>query len=353
MIRCSEGGQKMQNSFIFELNETVYFRKNQQVLEMIGISLEPDISIQSFDEDIAIQGSIQLQGDYVKQDISENESSIDVTEDYSRRYIDTVMDIDESLAHFSHQFPVEISIPKKRVPDLDQLLVEIESFDYTLNEENQLDIQSTIMIQGIQGEEEKEEQKEAVDRDTDVQENELEDESFEIVERPDDPEDEQETEETEEHLSEETANSIEKDKGKERWKYKETQSFEEFFEKSAKKNKEEKVQTNVQEMEQKEVQAETTNGSHEGISTKKTKDEKDELEQETKEHFLSKWFRGETEEEQYAQLRICIVQASDTLETIADRYGVSTLQLLKQNRLEDDHLSEGQILTIPPNRKVQ
>lgn len=66
--------------------------------------------------------------------------------------------------------------------------------------------------------------------------------------------------------------------------------------------------------------------------------------------YLADMFSKEDEEE-YTQLRLCIVQHKDTIETIAERYQVPTLQILKQNQLDGDNLAEGQLLYIPAKRK--
>lgn len=65
--------------------------------------------------------------------------------------------------------------------------------------------------------------------------------------------------------------------------------------------------------------------------------------------LLSDIFR-EAKEEQFTKMRLCIVQNQDTIETIAERFSVSPLQLIKQNQLEDDfEVHEGQLLYIPVN----
>ncbi len=55
------------------------------------------------------------------------------------------------------------------------------------------------------------------------------------------------------------------------------------------------------------------------------------------------------EEEQRAQqsVKLCIVQKNETIITIAEKYSVSAKQLQMYNRLEDDTLEEGNVLTIP------
>ena len=50
----------------------------------------------------------------------------------------------------------------------------------------------------------------------------------------------------------------------------------------------------------------------------------------------------------YTKMRLCIVQKNDTIDTIAERFNISPLQLIKQNKLEDDfEVTEGQLLYIP------
>src|SRR5690606_13799210 len=54
------------------------------------------------------------------------------------------------------------------------------------------------------------------------------------------------------------------------------------------------------------------------------------------------------EAEESARLRVSLVQHSDILEQIADKYDVSVQQILRENKLEANHeVYEGQVLYIP------
>src|SRR5690625_2391105 len=68
---------------------------------------------------------------------------------HSYRYVESVTDTLEGGATFSHQFPVEISIPSYRVQDFNEITVSIESFDYEIPGENQLKLNAAIDIHGI------------------------------------------------------------------------------------------------------------------------------------------------------------------------------------------------------------
>ncbi|MFS0861745.1 stage VI sporulation protein D [Fredinandcohnia sp. 179-A 10B2 NHS] len=62
--------------------------------------------------------------------------------------------------------------------------------------------------------------------------------------------------------------------------------------------------------------------------------------------LLTKIF-GRDEVEEHTTMKICIVQSGDTIDKIAERYEISTQQLVRVNTLNEDSLSEGQLLYIP------
>lgn len=63
-------------------------------------------------------------------------------------------------------------------------------------------------------------------------------------------------------------------------------------------------------------------------------------------NFLTTIF-NRTEEDDYSQLRIYIVQEGDSAHSIAQHYDVSTLKLLQLNQLTDDDIVTGELLYIP------
>lgn len=67
--------------------------------------------------------------------------------------------------------------------------------------------------------------------------------------------------------------------------------------------------------------------------------------------FLSDMIRNN--EETYTQMRLCIVQKDDTIESIAERYKTTSLHIIKRNQLEDDAVSEGQLLYVPLKKTNQ
>lgn len=381
-----KGGNHLLNEndiFSFDLNESLYFQKGQEVAEMLSISLEPEISIQSFKDYVSIRGVIELQGEYLK-DVSKDEQTrdlSDVHENQSWRYLEKVADKDEHHALFSHRFPVEISVPSYRVANMDDISVSIETFDYELPERHQLLLTSTIEIFGISnqeavdqtiqektGENAKENMKENKERSFEFElKKQGSDEHFEIV-----------PEETTANLLEGEVREVSKIEGTpeseqthaddDRWKYKQIQSIDDFL------KKDELIEKDQQEVKHEEIAHieaiapnENDHFNQEGIEVieKDTKETTanviEEMTEERPEeiteerpgniNYLDGLFDHEESDEKYTKMRIYIVQETDTLEIISSRYQIPKLQLLKQNRLDDDDLSAGQLLSIPANKE--
>ncbi|MBY7143244.1 stage VI sporulation protein D [Virgibacillus sp. NKC19-3] len=341
-----------QSVFSFELNESLYFEKGQEVAEIRGISLDPEISIQSFHEYISIRGVIELNGEYQKVEYPEEEPYPNDFEDvHSNRYVESVIDTEDGTAAFSHQFPVEISIPSYRVTNLDDVTVNIASFDYEIPDQNQLKLTSTIVIDGINSQTDREEEE-------DVEEQVKVDEAFqfEVKEEPEkespdmiasiDPTDIP-------ALSTETEEESIEDN---RWKTKKSQTLKEFFDNLSSKEEEEtapEFSEDPNDYESPEFPEDPQDFSNDNY-TEESHEIYESMESRSASmenvSYLSDMFRN-TEEEQYTKMKLCIVQEKDTIDTIAERYQISALQLIKQNQLDDEYkVTEGQLLYIP-NRK--
>lgn len=397
--------------FRFELNETLYFEKGQEVNEMRGVSLEPDISIHSFHDYITIKGIIELKGEYEKSDRFQVEGDIETDDFHAKRYVEAVEEMDNDLAIFSHRFPVEISVPVNRVADLNDVSVYIQSFDYEIPEPSMFRLYSTIEIHGLnrygqisQSENNSELDSILSDMDRETESNtDVEEEQFQFeLKRPDEEmmeeqpkeavdlpmfsTDEEQNQETERNstlndaIVEETTKEDAKDivqeetKRKEnqeekessskddketdetgRWKYKETKSLKEFFANTS-KDKAEEVDDEEDEYDEEDLHEEDHDIERkkaEDVSPeiRENSDNQEDNEQVRAVSYLSDMF-SDSEEESFTRMRLCIVQEQDTIDSIAERYQVSALQLIKLNRLDEDYdVKEGQLLYIPHKKK--
>jgi len=319
-----KGGYDVANDeevFSFILEDVLSFERGQEVGEMISVFLDPDISVQPFKGDVSIRGIIELQGEYDSLQET-NEASEDVWNEETfevRNFVDKVVDISEVRRIFSHEFPVEITIPSYRVSNMDDISMEIENFDYELLTSDQIKVQSSILIHGVHQERE--------------------------LEIPDHVDDELEPLFTIE--PQEDMQAIEEAPPAEPV----PDELEEEQLEVARENEddhEDEIEPldSVDEEKQLHISARSNDNLEEEDFAEEDDEEIEETTQDRNIDYLKSMFGGDEGNGQ-TKVRLCIVQDRDTVDSIAKKYDVKKSQLLKTNQLEDEDLVEGQLLHIP------
>lgn len=137
---------RQQTSLKFPLEETVWFEKGHEVEDLLSISLDPNINIMDEEEFVVLKGTLELSGEY---NHSPGNDTVPEIPENNRHYIQNVEIRNDEIGEFSHRFPVDITIPKRRIVDIGELEIEIYSFDYALPENNRLQVLADIHINGI------------------------------------------------------------------------------------------------------------------------------------------------------------------------------------------------------------
>ncbi|NMO78682.1 stage VI sporulation protein D [Niallia alba] len=135
----------------FSLEESVWFQKGQEVADLLSISLDPNITIQENDQYIIIQGSLELSGEYKRYNEGEQEEEEAFK---APKLIHSVMEREEGVCEFLHHFPVDITIPLTRVTSINDVEIEIDTFDYVFPERSCLNLTADLTISGLASEEE-------------------------------------------------------------------------------------------------------------------------------------------------------------------------------------------------------
>lgn len=333
---------KDEEVFSFLLEDVLSFERGQEVADMISVFLDPDITVQPFNDDVSIRGIIELQGEYdrLEEQTADARGVWNQETFESRNYVDKVVDIGEERAIFSHQFPVEVTIPEYRVSNIEDVVMEIENFDYELMSPDQMNIQSSILIHGIN-------QESAVEdaRDLDGEEATL----FTIVEEEEGTESRTDVSDTSlEEIPEVPEVEVEEDEHAHAES--EVKSGQEHAHEESEVKGEQEHETLIPETKEKQlhISARAIEDSEE-----KSDAEADDIDEESEESpqdrnidYLKSMFGGE-EENGHTKVRLCIVQERDTVDSIAEKYDVKKSHILKKNHLEDEDLVEGQLLQIP------
>jgi len=135
-----------QNQLRFSVEESVWFQKGQEVSDLLSISLDPDISIHEHDQYVSIRGALQLSGEYM---IAENATQSEKFEYANVRYVNEVQTGEDGVSILTHRFPVDITIPRNRIDNLEEVYVSIESFDYEIPDIKCLKLVADLSISGI------------------------------------------------------------------------------------------------------------------------------------------------------------------------------------------------------------
>ena len=342
----------MEQSYLrFSLEESVWFKRGQEVAEFLSISLDPVISVDEYDQYITIRGALELSGEFRQAGKGQAEADDDVFELAGYRFIQHISVREDGISELSHRFPIDITIPKNRIRSLEDVYVTVESFDYDLDENGRLLITADISISGISEaplgddlpDDEEDDEPLFAPFESIARKEAAGEEAFASVDDLADEADEQPA-----FAADETTVSVMEPAV---MRHEETEAEEE---------EEAKEPFLPLETETKAVSAQTeediasllppTEAKVSIGAAKKAVEEEEKEETKTKSEnalYLTKLF-AKSEAEEFTKLKICIVQQGDSLDKIAERYDVTVSQLLRANDLEGpDDVHEGQLLYIP------
>jgi stage VI sporulation protein D len=356
------------------LEESLWFRKGQEVEELVSISLDPDITIQENDQYVTIRGSLELTGEYKSYQENENSQEEGFA---SQKFVERVTELEEEgNCEFSHRFPVDITIPNNRIQSIYDIDVLVDSFDYSIPERSCLKLSAELTISGLYAAEQQQEQE---------QQEEEEELVYQGLHR---------TQSEEENIEEEVEIEVELEVEQPSVQ----SSFEDnfFFEAEARKPQEQEpsevlpkfptfnYQPQVEHEEEEydpvwDLQEARSEGkqpevleeeiaiievvppqahhveeviiveeSSSSSSEEQLKHKKKKKPVKKKSMTLTEFFARKDERTAQTKLKICIVQKGDNVNSLADRYDVSVPNLLRVNNLElNQDVYEGQVLYIP------
>ncbi|WP_409251537.1 stage VI sporulation protein D [Bacillus sp. SCS-153A] len=377
--------QEQQSCLRFSLEEAVWFKKGQEVEELLSISLDPHITIQEQEQYVLIRGTLDLTGEYLPSGSNE-EAEPDNWYDFQHngKYVQRVEYREKGECEFTHSFPVDVTIPKNRIANLEEIDVYVDSFDYMVPENVCLKLNADLTISGIYGEQQvhapielaEDGVIEPVYRSAPaaelLQETE-EEESFGDLEAT-----EYEVERDEEEAEAEVETEIYYEEQPTEVEAEEEDTYEPFTVEGRKVPEEEEEviipisyeahknappvfsydeeefeyargeQIEYEEEEVVEAVEAEQEEEEESSSSSPEEAKKKPLFKKKYETISLTDFFARKDEERAAKMKVCIVQQGETLELIADKYDLSIPQLLRVNHLEaHQDVSEGQVLYIP------
>lgn len=336
-----EGMQKVENQYSqlrFDISEKVSLHPQQLgIARLLELDLFPDVQILDEGHHVKIQGYLRLNGSYVGES---NESE--------------VTSFAEEPEEISYVIPVEITLPSDRA-DMGNVSAEVESFDYQVISPYELQIEAILSIDGISSEDQHQQQHLSHEEPSQI-----EDQPFFQAEPVRSVEREIEPQETPNYSVQELFTQQRPEtEGQHQQQFTEDhQPEKERFDnndyhhpvKSHDEPEEEVVHPFPVEAKQPELDRDFSSNEQELVGRRGSSD------QEAREFELDEPAKGVNEwsywlvgkkPETFTAMRLVIVQKEESIESLADRYQVSSSRLKHYNHLNSEQLEEGQIVCIP------
>lgn len=345
----------MQDNFTFTINESLFFDKEQQIKEMLGIGIEPVISIEEADNSLSIRGVMELKGEYVKDESLNSEDHIERNSEL--QFVEKVDRLSDEVNEFFHKLLVDITIPSERIHSAEDVELEIDHFDYKLKSNQEMLIETTLLIHGIREKEVEEEMNDQeplplfeLERNESGMLEEKEEEAMdevEVLER----EEKEELEESQENQEETAEEKVVADEQREEDKEEDREENSERTEPEIKEMPEEVRETNEIDLNE-EIESEEDTDAENEEERENKEEEKLQVRAQTSTDDEAKYLLNIFENEEstrYRKLKLYIVQPNDEIERIASRYEVTPRQIIRTNQLEDEYVSPGQLIYIPVN----
>ncbi|WP_216828825.1 stage VI sporulation protein D [Alkalihalobacterium elongatum] len=130
----------------FSIEESVWLNKGQEVAEILSMSLDPEIRIEEKNDHVVIKGGLRLLGEYRPV---QNDAENTTDEEVAFRSFEEVTLNDQNIGEIKHFFPIDVTIPLSRIQNIDDVYVQVETFDYDLPEKSCLQLTADVAISGM------------------------------------------------------------------------------------------------------------------------------------------------------------------------------------------------------------
>lgn len=360
----------------FHVEEQVNLRQKINEADIISLDVKPEIEVLEQDQLVIIKGDLVLSGHFQSPELRAGGDKEDLGGEtflpFEAGEAGPGDQQSSTIWSVTERFPIDITVPAYKVNNLDEVYLHVEQLDYTIDEQNRLNVEVEIALLGVENgltidqnwvDQHREQE----------QTNDLE-ESEEDLDSPDQQEQEPELDQpvlsedrawNDDFSEEERKNQLETGQSDDREEAFTTDWSERGF------GQEEQGEDNLSEREKEDLEIQTNIRAESKEEDEETESEQEEQEsRQQEEHsasngreeassvgqkvvsFLSKLMAGKEEETSpKATLKMCIVQRNETLEQIAERYQVSVDEIIRFNRLTSDQVSPGDIMYIPFKKK--
>lgn len=136
----------------FHLEETIWLDQRTPIVDMINLDLQPEVEVSEADQLVNISGYLLLRGQFQTTDEAldiKNSSLEDQLSFQSLQVEQTELDFSR-YEKIEKRIPLDVTVPRDKVENLDDVYVSVDQFDYTLEGGNCLVISADISLLGVE-----------------------------------------------------------------------------------------------------------------------------------------------------------------------------------------------------------
>lgn len=326
----------------FEMHEKIKLSNEEQSFKnLASLDLQPIVKVYENKEEVEVTGYLVLSGEF----IIKNQYWEEQLDQFDALHYDALHNNDYKVDSFQHQIPLSIRIDNSRVEDISTVVVEVDNFDYQIISNQEIEIISEIKLHGVKPDKREPEVLKMLD------------EQYEIKTQED----------TQEQTQEQIQNIDQNDKNINEYDNKFTNPIYSLLKKEQKdfkdllqtdcndsKNNDDENNNIVEEENENENEHLTNINSNEEFPVAKvTIDKGEDKSKDDSEINDSNMLYGllKGDEIQRYKMKIYLVQKDDTIEKIADKYGINSEDIFSNNNIESNNeLQLGQLLYLPNTR---
>lgn len=314
----------------FKIKEKVKLSNEEQSFnELSSLEIEPVIKVRDLEKQVEVEGYLVLYGEFNirNQYLEKNLDQFDAL------HFDSALN-NYKIDSFQHRIPLSIKIDSKRVKDLSQIIVEVENFDYQIISNQEIEISSELKLLGI-NQANMVEEKISKEKNKSDFTNDIEHKSIKNIE-----------------VDKEIKKIIQEEKKEDYFKNKNDSEYPMYpLIKNIENQDINKKDITDDEGSYPDIFANNDNEENETLETKSKSKDMDETEEDNRgsENGTKTMLYGllsGNENSQY-KIKMYFVQKEDSIDEIANKYEVNSIDVISLNKLEDNNIKVGQILYLP------
>ncbi|MGD9677353.1 MAG: LysM peptidoglycan-binding domain-containing protein [Vulcanibacillus sp.] len=135
----------------FEIHEKVKLSNEELSFNnLTSLDLQPIVKVYDNKKEVEITGYLVLSGEFIVK----NQYLEDQLDQFDALHYDTLLSNEYKVDSFQQQIPLTIQVDNKRVEEINSIIVKVEEFDYEIISDQEIELTAQVKLIGVKPEDE-------------------------------------------------------------------------------------------------------------------------------------------------------------------------------------------------------